>query len=185
MAESAWANSERWDVLGAYDYLLTRGFAPDRIGLVGESMGAATSLVAAGLEPRIRAVWEDSGYEASTVALDERVAEENAPTFFVPGSELVGWLISGEKLWDTRPIDQGAAFAAAHQAIYIIHDEPDALVLFQNGVDLYNAYKAAGVAVTFWDVPDHAHVEAIIYHHAEYLQRLDAFFKQNLAAVGH
>src|SRR5262249_25493143 len=49
--------SERWDVLGAYDYLLTRGFAPDRIGLEGVSMGAATVILAAAAEPRIRAVW--------------------------------------------------------------------------------------------------------------------------------
>ncbi len=34
---------ERYDVLGAYDYLLAQGFTADKIGLVSESMGAATS----------------------------------------------------------------------------------------------------------------------------------------------
>src|SRR5260221_14600804 len=43
---------ERYDVLGAFDYLLTRGFATDKIGLVGVSLGGSTSLMAAGAEPR-------------------------------------------------------------------------------------------------------------------------------------
>src|SRR5579871_1469751 len=38
--------SERWDVLGGYDYLLQKGFRVEQIGLVGESLGAATSLLA-------------------------------------------------------------------------------------------------------------------------------------------
>ena len=38
---------ERWDVLGAFDYLVERGIDPGRIGLMGFSMGAATSILAA------------------------------------------------------------------------------------------------------------------------------------------
>ena len=43
---------ERQDVLGAFDYLVAeRGASPDRIGLVGFSLGAATSIMSAALEP--------------------------------------------------------------------------------------------------------------------------------------
>ena len=35
---------EKWDVLGAYDYLVQRGVPPERIGVLGWSMGGALRL---------------------------------------------------------------------------------------------------------------------------------------------
>jgi dienelactone hydrolase len=47
-----------WDVQRAVDYLETLPFvAADRIGMVGHSYGGHTTIFAAGLEPRIRAVF--------------------------------------------------------------------------------------------------------------------------------
>ena len=54
------------DVLGAWDWLRARGLPADRIGLLGESNGASTVVIAAGEEPGIAATWEDSGYSDTT-----------------------------------------------------------------------------------------------------------------------
>jgi uncharacterized protein len=173
--------AERWDVLGAYDYLLSKGFQADRIGLVGESLGAATSLLAGELEPHIRAIWADSAFTRADTVISEQTENSGFPRIVVPGGLVWGWLLSGDRLWEADPIDAGPAFAANKQAIYLIHCEPDRRVLFHHGVDLKAAYQAAGVDVTFWDVPDGGHTSAIINHRDEYLQRLDAFFKKHLA----
>ncbi len=179
----AYGADERWDVLGAFDYLLTQHIAPGSIGLVGESLGAATSLLTAALEPRIRAVWADSSYTRADTAISDRAQQNGIPSIVVPGGLLWGWLSSGTRIWDAAPISAATTFAANGQAIYLVHDEQDTIVPFHHGVDLNNAYKAAGVDVTFWTVPGIDHVQAILVHPAEYLQRLDTFFKALLATT--
>jgi uncharacterized protein len=172
--------SERWDVLGAFDYLLTRGFAPGEIGLVGESMGAASVLLAGNLEPRIRAIWADSPYERADTVISEQAESSGFPRIIVPGGMVWGWLLVHDRIWEIAPIDAGPAFAANKQAIYLIHCEDDQRVYYHHSVDLNAAYQAAGVDVTFWSVPDGGHASAILNHQEEYLKRLDGFFKQHL-----
>ena len=49
------------DVLGAWDWLVdVKGIAPEDVGLMGFSLGAATVLIATGEESGVAAVWEDS-----------------------------------------------------------------------------------------------------------------------------
>ena len=43
-----------------------------RIGLVGESLGGTTVLLAAAAEPRIRAVWSDSAYARADTIVSDR-----------------------------------------------------------------------------------------------------------------
>jgi pimeloyl-ACP methyl ester carboxylesterase len=51
-----WAagSTEYADVLGAWDWLVSHGQAPARIGLFGASMGAASATIATAEEPRVR-----------------------------------------------------------------------------------------------------------------------------------
>jgi uncharacterized protein len=173
---------ERYDVLGAFDYLLERGFASDKIGLVGVSMGASSSLMAAGLDPRLKAIWEDSGYTRADSVLTEQASADGIPTFIVPTGMLWGMLLTGDRMWEVTPIDYAANFAANKQAVYIVHDEHDTLVFFHNGVDMNAAFQKAGVDVTFWDLPDPdlGHVGAVTKYPDEYYRRLDEFFKKHL-----
>ncbi|MBX3064036.1 MAG: prolyl oligopeptidase family serine peptidase [Anaerolineae bacterium] len=173
--------SERWDVLGGFDFLLTRGFAPSQIGLVGISMGAASSLLAAAAEPRIRAVWEDSGYTNALTVLGEQAHTAGLPSFIVPGAAILGWLRTGDRVFEVNPIGEAATLKQNDQAIYDVHCQQDQIVDAHHGVDLYNAYKSAGVNVQFWQVGCVSHGEAFNYAPAEYSQRLDTFFKQYLA----
>ena len=173
--------SERWDVLGAYDYLLTKGFAPNRIGIVSESMGATTSLMAASIEPRIRAVWADSPFEDVTMLLSEQSMSRGFPPVLTYGGMVWGVLLANDHVWEVRPIDVGPALAEHHQAVYLVATRGDHRVLFHHGTDLYNTYTAAGVDVTFWDVPDLDHVETITHNYDEYMKRIQTFFLQHLA----
>lgn len=174
---------EQWDVLGAFDYLITQGYAPGRIGLVGESMGATTSLLAAGVEPRIRTVWADSSYARADSAIGERLMQNGLTPVLSVGFLFWDAALSGAHIWEVAPIQNGKAFVAHQQAIYLIHDEGDTVVLFHHGADLFAAYKAAGVDVTFWSLPGLEHVAGLEARPGEYLQRLDSFFKAHLTWV--
>jgi fermentation-respiration switch protein FrsA (DUF1100 family) len=173
--------AERWDVLGAYDYLLSKGFKSQQIGLVGESMGAATILLAAAVEPRIQAVWADSAYSRADIVVRERAEEIGIPSIIVPGGMIAGWLISGDRLWEAAPIDAASTLATHHQAVYLIHSYHDGTIPFHHATDIRDAYLAAGVNITFWAVDEGDHAQAILYYQAEYLKRLDRFFRENLS----
>ncbi|MBX3082458.1 MAG: alpha/beta hydrolase [Anaerolineae bacterium] len=172
--------SERWDVLGGFDYLLTRGFTADEIGLVGESMGAATSLLAAALEPHIRAVWEDSGYTSAPVVVGEQAGRNGFPAIIVPGGLIIGRLRVGDRIDEAVPIDAAAMLAANKTTIQIVHCEQDETVAPHHAPDLFQAYQQAGVKVDFWLVGCHKHAGAFDFAREDYTRRLDAFFRGNL-----
>jgi dipeptidyl aminopeptidase/acylaminoacyl peptidase len=172
---------EPYDVLGAVDYLLTRGFTSDQIGIVSISLGASTSLMAAGQEPRLKAIWEDSGYTRADTVIAEQATRNGYTPLLIPGGMLWGVLTTGDRLWEVAPINLGPLFAANKQAIYITHAEGDETVAYHHGVDLYNAYKAAGVNVTFWGLPPISHGRIFIERRDEYLKRLDEFFHSTLS----
>ena len=60
---------ERMDILGAYDYLISRGVSSDEIGLHGVSMGAGAACLAAAEELGIRATSLDTPYAAASELL--------------------------------------------------------------------------------------------------------------------
>jgi dipeptidyl aminopeptidase/acylaminoacyl peptidase len=174
---------ERWDVLGGFDYLIMQGFTPARIGLIGTSLGAASVLMAAQVEPRVCTVWADSAYARTlNVVVDSGIQGGYAGLIvpLIPGGLLYGWMVSGDRLWEANPIDAANALAANHTAIYLVHDEKDTTVPFYHSQMLRDAFTQAGVKFTFWDVPDLDHIEAFTVHRTEYLRRLDGFLRAHL-----
>jgi uncharacterized protein len=171
---------ERYDALGAYDYLLTRGFAPDKIGIVGISMGGATALLTAALEPRIKAVWADSPYADPMVVSTEQAATFGFPTIIVPGGFIWGWVITGNKMWEARPIDQGPAFVANQQVIQLTHCDKDDFVFYHHSPDMMTVFTPLGVKADLWTIRCDLHGYGFVDYPDEYLSRLDAFFRTNL-----
>ena len=55
-----WGVGEHLDMLGAWDWLVARGFAPENIGIHGPSMGGASATIAIANEPRVRSAWVDA-----------------------------------------------------------------------------------------------------------------------------
>ncbi len=173
--------SERLDVLGAFDYLVAQGYAPERIGLMGDSMGAATSLLAAALESRIRAVWADSPYSRADQVLAEQAQASGIPPIIVPGSLLIGWLRTGDRIWEAAPIDAAAMLARQGQRVQLVHCAVDTMVPPHHSRDLFAAYQAAGVDVTIWDHPCQAHVSALSDDTDAYVSAMDVFFRAALS----
>ena len=171
----AGGTEEYRDALGAWDWLVNvPGAKPARIGLLGTSLGAATVLIAAGEEPSVAAVWEDSSYAEIDVAIRAELTRNGYPTILAPGGVLVARLVSGDDL--TRPSPAGAVAKLNGRPIFITHGEADARLSVQYARDLAAIARANGGSVELWIVPGAGHVDAARLHSDEYERRLAEFF---------
>jgi len=175
----AGGTDEYRDVLGAWDWLQAeQGIPAERIGLVGISLGAATVLLAAGQEPRVAAVWEDSSYADLESAMRAELTREGYPTFLVAGGVLAARLISGVDLLSYSPLD--AVRRLEGRPVFITHGEEDTRLSVQYARDLETAVRSEWGSVETWLVPGAEHTEAMVTHVEEYEQRLVDFFQRSL-----
>jgi dipeptidyl aminopeptidase/acylaminoacyl peptidase len=169
------------DVLGAWDWLVTEKMVPpERIGLFGSSLGAATAMIAFGEEPRIAAVWEDSGYADVNVTIRDELSRLGAPTIFAATARLLGNLIDRVDIGSRSPL--AAIATAGDRPVFITHGTADTRLSVQYAYDLMAGAEAAGAThIQSWIVEGSSHVNAMFDHPVEYEQRLVAFFR---AAIG-
>ncbi len=167
------------DALGGWDWLVAqRGYAPERVGLYGQSLGAATALIATGEEPRVAAVWEDSSYADLDVAVQAELARNGYPLWLRYGGYLIARLRSGDDLLSLSPV--GAVAKLDGRPIFIAHGTGDTRLSVQYASDLAAAVRAAGGTVEPWLVDGAEHTQAIVEETAEYERRLAAFFTSAL-----
>ncbi len=98
---------EGYDVSAAIDYLETRGDCnTKRLGVLGESYGAATAIMAAAEDPRIRLLIEDSAYpDLTTVVADYGKALYGLPRFpLVDSAVFVAGLRAGFTPKEVSPL---------------------------------------------------------------------------------
>jgi fermentation-respiration switch protein FrsA (DUF1100 family) len=170
----AGGTEEYQEVLGAWDWLRSRGFAAERIGLFGESLGAATVLIAAGQEPRVAAVWEDSSYARLDEAIGAELQRNGYPTFLGFAGVIVARLASGDDLASLSPED--AARTLGKRPVYITHGTADTRLSVAYASELAAAVREGGGSVDPWIVSGVGHVEAVTQRPAEYERRLIEFF---------
>jgi dipeptidyl aminopeptidase/acylaminoacyl peptidase len=176
----AGGTEEYQEVLGGWDWLRGRGFSEARIGLFGESLGAATVMIAAGQEPRVAAVWEDSGYADISEAVAAELDRNGYPTFLAGSAVLAARLVSGDDLATLSPAD--AARRLGRRPVFITHGTADTRLRVQYAGDLAGDVRQGGGSVEPWIVPGAGHVRAAVLHPAEYERRLVEFFAHALGA---
>lgn len=169
---------ERYDVLGAYDYLLAQGFTADKIGLVSESMGAATSLLAAELQPTIKVIWADSPFSDAPQVLAEQAGAFGLPAFIVNGGLVWGQILSNDNVFEAVPLRAAESLAENNQAVYLVTCTTDAIVNPHHARDLYPVYQAAGVDVQLWEIECDSHATGILFTPEEYTRRLGEFLQR-------
>lgn len=162
------------DVGGAIDFLDRRGLAADGVDLLGYSMGAATSMLAASADLRVRALVEDSGYSELVGLLNVELPKASGlPGFFTPGTLLMTRLLVGADVYAIRPIDGLHGIATRGIPLLVIHGEADALVPVDHGHRLAAAY---GPHAETLFVPGAEHANSYNVDPATYLARLSDFF---------
>ena len=127
---------EAQDVLGAYDYMRSRGIRQRDIVVLGRSMGAGASVLAAAAEPEIRALVLDGTYADVTdlvafeIGRKTPVPEWAAPVF-IPGASLMADMLYGVDLGLLAP---ERVVGSIDYPILVIHGEADTRIPTEHGV---------------------------------------------------
>jgi dipeptidyl aminopeptidase/acylaminoacyl peptidase len=163
---------ESQDVLGAVDWLRARGHG--RIGVLGASMGAAASLVAAAEEPAIAAVVADSAFaDLGDVLRRNYHRKTRLPAASFAATALLARWLTGVALGRFRPLD--AAGALASRPVLLIHGEGDRLVPCEH------AHRLAGaIGARLWTTPSLGHLSSYASDPEGYTARVHSFFGRAL-----
>jgi dipeptidyl aminopeptidase/acylaminoacyl peptidase len=162
------------DVLGAFDWLVSQGYSSEKIGLMGVSMGAATSLNAFGAETNIGAIWADSSFADIPALLDDQLMMNGLPAF-MKSAVLTVAKLDGYDLNKVSPIK--SVQNHAKRPIMIIHGTQDEWISVAAAQPLY---QAAGENAELWIIDGTRHVEAMFIYPEEYQARMVAFFERAL-----
>ncbi|MBC8509596.1 MAG: alpha/beta hydrolase [Anaerolineales bacterium] len=143
-----WGYYERRDVKAALEYALNLDPAI-KVGAFGESMGAATVLLAAAEQPQIQAVVADSAF----AAIGDMIQVVSPYPIFRPFIQFFTEQETGLKVDDLRPVD--VIQNINPRPVFIIQGETDQTVPSDSAQRLYNA---AGEPKLLWTEPDVGHV---------------------------
>lgn len=175
----AGGSDEQLDVRGAVDWLLARDVPPSKVAVMGFSLGAATSTIAFGEDPRLAALWEDSGFADVREAIRDELSRNGYPTILEAGGILVGRLF-GDDFAAYSPLEEVGKAAA--RPVFITHGAEDERLNVRFANALAARIRETGGTVEPWIVPGTGHTEAITRHTAEYDTRLVGFFSEALGA---
>jgi hypothetical protein len=171
---------ERRDVETVLDYLVKeKGVDRNRVGLAGESMGAAIALQVAAHNPGVRAVWADSPFASL-----RRVAQE-----FVRKVTGLPEAVLSPVLWttlqvanyrgkfDVKTVDPQVLAAKINCPVYLVHGTEDQLIATAHSEHIFESLAGEK---QIWIVEGAQHARAIRRVKREYKQRLVAFFEEKL-----
>lgn len=176
-ARMSFGLKEHRDILGAVDWLKGRGYRPGHIGVLGQSMGGASTLYAVAAEPEIAAAVTDCAYGDIGPVIDRQFQHTTGlPNWFLPATRLFGWLLEGVDLASARPLRVVSQISP--RPLLIIHGGEDALVPLGQAADLRLAIASSQI----WVVPGAAHVRGIKADPAGYQAQVGSFFERNLPA---
>lgn len=164
---------ERLDLLGAIDYLRSRGI--DRVGVLGFSMGGAVAISTAPQSETIRAVVCDGGFTRLGNAIARGARERGWPGWIaalvspliicLASLRLGSWLPRADPV---RWVDK-----IAPRALLIIHGGLDPYVSL---ADVHELYAKAGEPKELWVVPEAGHRRVDKQRPDEYRAKLLGFF---------
>lgn len=181
---------ERWDVLGALDWLGGRGYHGEAIGVLGYSLGAASVIGAAAEEEDIGAIWIDSAYaDIKSVIEGSWTKESGLPIAFLYSTQLMTRMLYGYDMSASRPVDEIGRIAP--RPIYMAHCKNDQMIPLAHMSRLLTVAKNTQTwIIPVCDqhmlpediVPEKYNQHALGYnlHPDEYAQKAIHFFDESL-----
>jgi len=168
---------EQRDLLGALDYLVSRGADRRRLGVLGVSLGAVVALLVCTQPGTAAAVVADSAFADLQMIMAEGASGRRRPLrLFAPGVRWMSRLLYGIDVAAVSPV---GALAGSDTRALIIHGERDERVPVFHATILARAGSLRERDV--WVVPGARHADAYRTHREEYVARVTAFFD---AALG-
>ncbi len=168
---------ERYDVLCWIDYIISLYGNSVKIVLSGVSMGAATVLMASGLDlPRnVKGVIADCPY-TSPADIIKKVAKERGftPSVFYPLIRLSAIIFGGFDPQEASPL---SSLKNSKLPILIIHGDDDRFVPYSMGKALFDSYTGKKYFLT---VKDAGHAFSYFFDTCSYEGALDDFLRKVL-----
>ncbi len=168
-------DQERWDVLGALDWLQSRGF--EKIGVLGVSLGAASSAAAASDSESgqlVKALVLDSSYGNLPEVLKIRFTKESGlPNLFLPGSLFMARVLMGTDANDIKPVEDVPKIEAPLMLIFGGQDDMVPVKQFEE-------MAAARPDAETWFVAGAAHARIYNAEPEQYVARVAQFFNRVL-----
>lgn len=161
------------DIGGAVDYIKKRGCPPEKIGLIGFSAGAASSIIFTSSE-NVAALVSDSCFaDVADVFIGKGVSESGMPRWLIRlfgmGTLFMSTVMYGYR--KVNPIDRVSAVACP---ILFIQGDEDDLVPTN---DAHRLKEASGnPADEVWIVPDAGHSLSYVTDSAGYIEQVASLF---------
>lgn len=175
----SFGQNEANDVTGAFNYLVEQEYEPSEIGIISNSMGAITAIMAAESVNRAGAIVLDSpATHIKDITSNIMREENNVPDFLHPGIFLMAKLFYGVDIDKVRPIDR--VMTLSDTPLLFLHGEEDTLIPPSHSEELFNKVSQNAQRVTF---PNTGHVETYVDNKEEYVELVSAFFEQNLVGL--
>jgi fermentation-respiration switch protein FrsA (DUF1100 family) len=168
---------ERYDLLGALDFLSSQGIR--RVGVLGFSLGGAVAISTAALSRNIAAVVSDGGFAELRRTLARGIRERYP---LGPVCDWLAWLIVRMSGWRL-----GVNLTASDPIRWVGQVSPTPLLLIHGGQDPYvsvedvqRLHARAGEPKELWIVPEAGHRQVDQVHPEGYRQRILDFFERYL-----
>jgi pimeloyl-ACP methyl ester carboxylesterase len=173
---AGFGKAEKHDVAGAINYLKSRGVT--QVGALGCSLGGDAALLDLPEQPEIRALVADSALADAAPVIESNFTKATGmPAFLLPGILFAAGQMYGLDWSNTRPVD--AIAQSGDRPILLIHGGQDSWTPISGLYELQKA-GATNPNLQTWVVPEAEHCRSYRQRPEEYMQRVIAFFKQNL-----
>lgn len=168
--------NEPRDLLGAYDFMRSRGYDPARMAIIGDSMGAATIIEASPQLGDVGALVSDSAFSELRPLIERELPKRShLPALFDPGVIRAAGLLYGVNS-DLRPVD--VVRSQPGRAFLFIQTTDDDFIPSADATELYRA--SANAESRLYLVPAHGHVQTYKSDPARYLAVLNSFLDQQI-----
>lgn len=187
-SEGSWSSAgyfERFDLLGALDYMADRGVARERLGVLGHSMGGAIALMACSTPGTAAAVVSDSAFADLWLMIKRAQKGVLKPLSVAnPGMGLMARLLFGVEISEVSP---ARSLALSETPVLIVHGEEDRVVPLSHARLLAKASGSQfrtqeGASARVWIVEGAGHLDAYRKRPSEYVGRVADFFDAHLGA---
>lgn len=187
---------EKYDLLGAVDYLKQYGVEGERVAVLGFSMGGATALLAAGQTEVFDAVIADSTFSdlRDFIKKDLNCLPSNLNTLSSNLGDLSYWSIlrhfpfkdkfiqyyAGKNrinISEVSPVN--AVKNMAEKPVFLIHGKKDRLISHTNSEAIYNCIRSNPNSM-LWITDKAGHVESLTIYTEQYLAKVKSFLDRSL-----
>lgn len=168
---------ESHDVKAAIDFLEAKGLNTEQLGIIGESFGAATSLMAGAIDDRIKFVIADSSYiDMPTAVRDNAWRMNYVPHHPIPD---LGFLVAGF-LADFNPYEVSPInhIKTINKPVLIVHCDLDVWAYPQYAYQLYEASDKNSTELKMF--PDCEHVAAYDDYTQDYETMVAGFLERHV-----